>query len=143
MASITCRRLAHRRLESMSSVESGDIFQKDMRTAMSKEKVCAAMAAGAAKKSDLDVAMEKALNVIEDLMSENEKEWGRFEMQDVYRSVRTAMEAFEEAQCNLLIEVGELAITNGQDESAAMYAEAKRIQPVMHPALLAKGTFEC
>ncbi len=34
--------------------------------------------------------------------------------------------SFVEAQSNLLIEVGELAIRNGQDESAAMEAEAKR-----------------
>ncbi len=39
-----------------------------------KEKVCVAAAARAARKLDLDGAMEKALNVIEDLISEDEKE---------------------------------------------------------------------
>ncbi len=54
-------------------------------------------------------------------------------MQDAYRLVRMTMEAFEEAQSNLLIEVG------GLGEIAAMYSEAKRIRPLMHQAPLAKG----
>ncbi len=52
---------------------------------MSNEEVCAAAAARATTKSVLDGAMEKALNVIENLMDEDEKERWRFEIEDVFR----------------------------------------------------------
>ncbi len=110
------------------------ILQQDT---MSNEEVCAAAAARAATISNLDDAMKKAVNVIEHLMTEDEKEWK--EIEDAYRSVKMAMEAFDEANDNLLSEVWELATKNGQDEKAAFDEEAKRIQPLITRALLAWG----
>ncbi len=105
---------------------------------MSKENVCTASAVRATKKSDLDDVMRKAIEVIERLMVEDEKEWKEFNIQDVSRSLNMALDAFNEAQNNLFVEVGELATKHGQDESAAFDAEAKRIQPIIHQALYAK-----
>ncbi len=123
----------------MSSVESCDVLLQDM----SKESVCAATAAIAATKSVLDIAMKEALlDVFERLIVGYEKEWEVSRIQEVSRPLNIAVEDFEEAHTNFLLEVGELAIRNGQDESAAIYAAANRIQTPMHQALSARGTFE-
>ncbi len=106
---------------------------------MSNENVCAASAARVVKKLDLDFAMKEALDVVERLMIEDEKEWEVPRIQEVSRALNMAMEGFEEAHSNFLIKVCELATRNGQDESAAICAAAKRIQMPMYQALLARG----